>query len=70
MSTTTQPDVLVVTDRGLQDERIAVTAFLAGYCGCTRASYATDLKMFATWCHDGHLTLFSVRRAHIELFGR
>jgi hypothetical protein len=33
-------------------------------------SYATDLRIFAEWCHDGKLTLFSVRRTHLELFGR
>ena len=70
MSTTAQANVLVVTDPGRQDERIAMAGFLAGYCGCTRASYATDPRLFATWCHEGHLTLFTVQRAHIELFGR
>ncbi len=40
------------------------------YCGATRKSYATDLRLFATWCHERRLTLFSVRRAHLELFGR
>jgi len=49
---------------------MAGLGFLAGYWGCTRASYATDLRLFATWCHEGHLTLFSVKRAHIELVGR
>jgi site-specific recombinase XerD len=33
-------------------------------------NYATDLRLFADWCHQGSLTLFSVRRAHLELFGR
>ena len=51
-------------------EAIALAGFLAGYCGATRKSYATDLRLFATWCHERNLTLFSARRAHLELFGR
>ena len=38
--------------------------------GNTRRGYATDLRLFAAWCREGRLTLFTVRRAHIELFGR
>ncbi len=48
----------------------AVAGFLAGYCGSTRRSYATDLKLFAAWCDQAKLELFGVRRAHLELFGR
>jgi len=51
-------------------ERVAIAAFLAGYSGGTRTSYTTDLRIFADWCHDHHLNLFSVKRAHLELFGR
>jgi integrase/recombinase XerD len=51
-------------------EAMAIAGFLAGYCGATRRSYATDLRLFAAWCHEGRLTLFGVRRAHLELFGR
>jgi integrase/recombinase XerD len=47
-----------------------VAGFLAGYCGSTRRSYATDLRLFASWCHEANLALFDVRRAHLELFGR
>ncbi len=47
-----------------------VAGFLAGYCPTTRTSYATDLRLFSTWCHEADLSLFSVRRAHLELFGR
>jgi integrase/recombinase XerD len=67
--TTTRAEVVVATEPRVHEERIAVAGFLAGYCGCARASYATDLRMFATWCHEGHLPLFTVKRAHIELFG-
>lgn len=71
MPTTTTVEVLAVDDSAKRAEAIAVGGFLAGdNCGATRRSYATDLRVFATWCHEGRLTLFSVRRAHLELFGR
>ncbi len=50
--------------------RSAVDGFLAGYCGSTRRSYATDVRLFAAWCEEAKLELFKVRRAHLELFGR
>jgi site-specific recombinase XerD len=67
MSTMTSTVVLAIDERS---EVLAVAGFLAGYCGVTWIGYATDLRLFAHWCHQGHLTLFSVRRAHLELFGR
>ena len=69
MPTPKAVDVVLVDDL-LRTESIAVAGFLAGYCGSTRRSYATDLRLFSAWCHDANLTLFSVRRAHLELFGR
>jgi integrase/recombinase XerD len=48
----------------------AIAGFLAGYCGSTRRSYATDLRLFGAWCGEANLPLFDVRRAHLELFGR
>ncbi|HSH62387.1 MAG TPA: tyrosine-type recombinase/integrase [Acidimicrobiales bacterium] len=48
----------------------AIAGFLAGYCGSTRRSYATDLRLFAGWCGETNVPLFDVRRAHLELFGR
>jgi site-specific recombinase XerD len=51
-------------------ERGAVAEFLAGYSGNTRASYATDLRLFAAWCGDRGLRLLEVRRAHLEVFAR
>jgi integrase/recombinase XerD len=50
--------------------RAAIAGFLAGYCGSTRRSYATDLRLFADWCGEANVPLFGVRRAHLELFGR
>ena len=47
----------------LVSERVAVAAFLAGYSGGTRVSYTTDLRIFASWCHDHDLNLLNVKRA-------
>jgi site-specific recombinase XerD len=65
----TTVEIVSANDRG-QAEQAAVAGFLAGYCGATRTSYATDLRLFAEWCRLGRLSLFGVKRAHIELFGR
>ena len=35
-----------------------------------RRSYATDLRLFSTWCKEANLDVFAVRLAHLELFGR
>jgi site-specific recombinase XerD len=67
---TTCVAVVLVDDHEGRSEEIAVGGFLAGYCGSTRRSYATDLRLFTSWCQEAKLTLFSVRRAHLELFGR
>jgi site-specific recombinase XerD len=48
----------------------AIAGFPAGYCGSTRRSYATDLRLLAAWCGEAKVPLFGVRRAHLELFGR
>ena len=69
MSTNTSVAVVLVDD-SMRPEAIAVAGFLAGYCGGTRRSYATDLRLFSMWCHERNLSLFSVRRAHLELYGR
>jgi hypothetical protein len=63
-------DLVVIEDPSAAAERIAVAGFLAGYTGNTLRSYATDLRLFAVWCREGSLTLFTVRRPHLELFGR
>lgn len=67
---TTSVAVLVAEPSPEQREAVAVGGFLAGYGGSTRRSYAIDLRLFACWCHEGHLTLFTVRRPHLELYGR
>ena len=67
MTTTTDA---VRADAPRSGEGDAVAGFLAGYCRATRRSYANDLRIFAGWCDEAELELFSVRRAHLELFGR
>jgi integrase/recombinase XerD len=51
-------------------ERVAVAAFIAGYTEPTRRSYATDLRIFAGWCHDHGVYLLNVKRPHLETFAR
>jgi site-specific recombinase XerC len=51
-------------------ERVAVAAFIAGYTDPTRRSYATDLRIFASWCHDHGINLLNVKRPHLETFAR
>jgi integrase/recombinase XerD len=56
---------VVLVDRPADREAVAVAGFLAGYCGATRRSYTTDLRLFVAWCHQRKLTLFDVRRTHL-----
>ena len=63
-------ELVVREDPVAQRELIAVAGFLAGYRTTTRTSYRTDLRIFTNWCHEAGLTLFVVKRAHLELFGR
>ncbi len=51
-------------------ERVAVAAFIAGYSDPARRSYATDLRIFAGWCHDHGFNLLNVKRPHLETFAR
>jgi integrase/recombinase XerD len=69
VTTSANMSIVLVND-SMRPEAIAVAGFLAGYCGSTRRSYATDLRLFSMWCHERNLFLFSVRRAHLELYGR
>ncbi len=69
-TTTVSTDLVVVEDPSGWAEASAVAGFLAAYRGSTRVSYATDLRLFSAWCREANLTLFGVRRAHLELFGR
>lgn len=49
MSITTTVEVVLADDTAERAEVMAVAGFLAGYCGHTRISYATDLRLFAGW---------------------
>jgi len=70
MSTCTHVEVALADEPIERKEAVAIAGFLAGYSGSTWISYASDLRSFASWCHQGKLTLFNVRRAHLELFVR
>jgi integrase/recombinase XerD len=65
-STALMPAAPVFSNTG----RLALAGFLAGYSRLTREAYGLDLRQFASWCHQHHLRLFSVRRSDIECFAR
>jgi site-specific recombinase XerD len=48
----------------------AAAAFLAGYGRRTREGYSHDLRCWLGFCRTNGLDPFTVRRPHIELFGR
>ena len=63
-------EVIRYDDPVIITERVAVSAFIAGYTDPTRRSYATDLRIFAAWCHDHGINLLNVKRPHLETFAR
>ena len=63
-------EVVRYDDPVIITERVAVAAFIAGYTDPTRRSYATDLRIFAGWCHDHGINLLNVKRPHLETFAR
>jgi site-specific recombinase XerD len=65
MSTSTT--VVPPTPPLFDEARLAIAGFLTRYSGATRKSYATDLRQYFAWCAEVGLSVFSVRRAHIEL---
>ena len=71
-NTTTIPTAEVVryNDPVILTERVAVSAFIAGYTNPTRRSYATDLRIFAGWRHDHDINLLNVKRTHLDTFAR
>jgi integrase/recombinase XerD len=54
---------------GLETEFLA-KAFLAGYDGRTRESYATDLRQYFTWCQTVPLNPLDAKRAHVQVYAR
>jgi site-specific recombinase XerD len=63
---------VLARDAGSEDLGVwvALGGFLAGYSGNTQEAYRQDLGQFVAWCHMRRLSVFEVRRAHIELFAR
>lgn len=50
---------------------LAAAAFLAGYPNAgTRKGYATDLRIFFTWCAGMGLNPLDAKRVHLQLFVR
>ena len=47
--------LLIRDDAADVSVRLAIAGFLAGCTNPTRASYATDLRIFTVWCHDHRL---------------
>ncbi len=70
MSKSDAVNVILSDNQSELPEAMAVAGFLAGYCGATRRSYASDLRLFSSWCQQASLGLFAARRGHPELFGR
>jgi site-specific recombinase XerD len=70
MATITKGLLVPVEDPLDVRDHAAIAGFLAGYCGSTRTSYTTDLRLFATWCAQSHLRLLDIKRPHLELFAR
>ncbi len=66
MSTISCTTVVLAEDPSERTKAMAVGGFLAGYSGATRTSYATDLRVFATWCRQPDLSLLTVNRSHLE----
>lgn len=67
MSTNFSTAMILAEDPARQAEALAMVGFLAGYCGTTRTSYATDLRIFAAWCHESDLSTSRTRLASSTL---
>jgi len=50
-------------------EDVAV-AFLLGYQGRTRASYAADIRGWLGWCQEHRIDALEATRAHVDAFSR
>ena len=70
MPVTANPLDVVSSKPHRDDKATAVAGFLAGYWGSTRVSCATDVSNFSSWCQEDGVGLFTLRRSHLELFGR
>lgn len=61
---------LVRVQAGRDRAVLLAQAFLAGYSGRTRESYATDLKQWGAWCAEHGVDVLEVTRAHVQVFAR
>ena len=70
--TTTIPSAAPVSMTSVvtEPERLALARFLASRTGLTREAYTLDLRQFAGWCQQRHVSFFTARRADIEGFAR
>jgi integrase/recombinase XerD len=53
-----------------QRAALLAAAFLAGYAGRTRESYATDLKQWGAWCAEHDVEVLAATRAHVQVYAR
>jgi integrase/recombinase XerD len=53
-----------------QRAALLAQAFLAGYTGRTRESYATDLKQWGAWCAEHDVEVLEAARAHVQVYAR
>jgi integrase/recombinase XerD len=71
MSTTTTHAELMPPERPFFDDiKLAVAGFLARYSDPTRTGYTHDLRSYFAWCERHGLTVFEVKRGHMELWAR
>jgi site-specific recombinase XerD len=70
MSTSTGVSVAPVDDP-MPKEALAVAASSPATAAAPGGATPRDLRLFfSTWCDEANLSLFSIPRAHLELFGR
>lgn len=49
---------------------LLAAAFLAGYSGRTRESYAADLKQWGAFCASSNVEILAAARAHVQVFAQ
>jgi site-specific recombinase XerD len=55
---------------GTDQLRLAVTAYLARFKGCSREHTESDLRCYLAWCAERGLDPLAARRPHLELYIR
>src|SRR3954453_2729235 len=69
-TTSSSTELIAPSPPLFDDARVAVAGFLARYSGGTRVAYASDLRMWLTWCSQLGLGVFNAQRPHLELWAR